>query len=62
MSDSAAPWTVACQIPLSVEFSRQEYRSELPFATPGDLSNTGIKPASLASPVLAAGFFTTSST
>ena len=28
------PWTVACQAPLSTEFSRQEYRSELPFPSP----------------------------
>ena len=32
------PWTVAHQVPLSTEFSRQEYWSELPFPTPGDLS------------------------
>ena len=31
MSDSATPWTVACQDPLSMGFSRQEYWSELPF-------------------------------
>ena len=37
MSDSAIPWTVACQAPLSIEFSRQEYWSVLPFPTPGDL-------------------------
>ena len=36
-------WTVA-QAPLSIEFSRQEYWSELPFATPGDLSHPGIEP------------------
>ena len=34
---SAIPWTVACQAPLSMEFSRQEYWSVLPFPTPGDL-------------------------
>ena len=34
MSDSAMPWTVACQAPLSMEFSRQEYWSELPFPPP----------------------------
>ena len=33
----AIPWTVACQAPLSIEFSRQEYWSVLPFPTPGDL-------------------------
>ena len=36
--------TIACQNPLSVEFSRQEYWSGLPFPSPGDLSNPGIKP------------------
>ena len=40
------PWTVACQAPPSVEFSRQEYWSELPFPSPGDLPNPGIKPGS----------------
>ena len=33
----ATPWTVAHQVPLSVEFSRQEYWSGLPFPSPGDL-------------------------
>ena len=37
MSDSATPWTITCQPPLSVEFSRQEYQSGLPFLSPGDL-------------------------
>ena len=46
-------WTVARQASLSMEFSRQEYWNGLPFPTPGDLPNTGIKPASLASPALA---------
>ena len=40
------PWTVACQAPLSVEFSRQEYWNELPFPSPGYLPNPGIKPRS----------------
>ena len=39
----ATPWTVALQGPLSVEFSRQEYWSELPFPSPGDLPNPRIK-------------------
>ena len=43
------PWTVAHQAPLSMEFSRQEYWSRLPFPSPGDLPDLGIKPASLAS-------------
>ena len=48
VSDSAIPWTIACQAPLSMEFSRQEYWSGLPFPTPGDLPDPGIKPRSLA--------------
>ena len=39
MSDSATPWTVAHQFPLSMEFSRQEYWSGLSFPTLGDLLN-----------------------
>ena len=46
------PWTVAPQAPLSMEFSRQEYWSKLPFPILGDLPNPGIKPTSLASPAL----------
>ena len=34
MSNSAAPWTVACQAPLSLDFSRQEYWSGLSFSSP----------------------------
>jgi len=41
-----------------MEFSRQEYWSGVPFPPPGDLPDPGIKPMSLASPVLADGFFT----
>ena len=40
------PWTIAYQAPLSMEFSRQEYWSGLPFPSPGDLPNPGIKPRS----------------
>ena len=47
------PWTVACQAPLSMGFSRQEYWSVLPFPSPGDLPNPGIKPGS---PALRADF------
>ena len=43
----ATPWTVACQAPLSMEFSRQEYWSGLPFPSSGDLPDPGIKPTSL---------------
>ena len=45
--------TAACQTPLSMEFSRQENWSGLPFLTPGDLPNPGIKLTSLASPAMA---------
>ena len=47
---------------LPMEFSRQEHWGGVPFLTSGDLPNRGIKPMSLASPVLAGGFFTTSTT
>ena len=46
VSDSAMPWPVALQAPLS--FPRPEYWSGLPFPSPGDLPNPGIKPGSLA--------------
>ena len=62
MPDSATPWTVAHQAPLSLEFSRQEYYSGLPFPSPGDLPYPGIEPMSLVSPALAGGFFITSAT
>ena len=55
----AISWTVACQAPLSMDFSRQEYWSGFPFPPPGDLPNSGIKPGSLASPASAGRFFTT---
>ena len=51
------PWTVVHQDPLSVECSRQEYRSGLPFPTPGALPNGGIEPTSLVSPALEADSF-----
>ena len=40
------PWTVAQQAPLSMELSRQEYWSGLPFPSPGDLLDPGIEPGS----------------
>jgi len=40
------PWTVARQTPLSKEFFSQEYWSELPFPSPGDLLEPGIEPQS----------------
>ena len=46
MSDSATPWTVAHQAPPSMGFSKQEYWSGLPFPSPGDLPDSGIKPRS----------------
>ena len=52
----ATPWPVARQVPLFMAFSRQEYWSELPFPSPGDLPDPGIEPVS---PELAHGFFTT---
>ena len=54
-------WTVSCQTPLSMGFSRQEYWSELQRPPPGDLPDPGSKPISM-SPALASGFFTTSAT
>ena len=54
MSDSVAPWIVAHQAPLFMEFPRQEY-SDLPFPPPGDLPDPEIEPVS---PALAGGFFT----
>ena len=56
------PWTAAHQAPLSTGFSRQEYWSALPFPSPGRLPDPGIETASLVSPALAGGFFTTSAT
>ena len=56
MSDSfVTPWTIAHQALLSMEFSKQGYWSGLPFPSPGDLPDPGIKPTSLE---LAGGFFT----
>ena len=40
------PWTVAYQAPPSMQFSKQEYWSGLPFPSPGDLPNPGIEPES----------------
>ena len=52
----ATPWTVACQAPLSMGFSRRDYWSGLPCSPPGDLPDRGIESVSSA---LAGGFFTT---
>jgi len=51
-----SPGAIACQAPVSMEFSRQEYWSGLPFPPPGDLPDPGIKPTS---PALTGRFFTT---
>ena len=56
VSNSATSWTVAHQAPLSLGFFRQQYWSGLPFPTPGDLLNLGIKPMY---PALAGELFTT---
>ena len=50
------PWTVAHQAPLSMEFSRQEYWSELAFPILGDIPDPEIEPES---PALSGGFVTT---
>ena len=42
----ATPWTAASQAPPSMGFSRQEYWSGVPFPSPGDLPDSGIKPGS----------------
>ena len=55
-------WTVACQVPLSMGFSRQECWSGMLFPPPADLPNLGIEPDSLMSPSLASGFLTTTMT
>ena len=68
--DSATSWTVATRLLYSWNFPgknsgvgckhwRQVYWNRVPFPTPGDLLNLGLKPASLASPALADGFLTT---
>ena len=54
----ATPRTIACRDPLSMEFSRQEYWSRLPFPHPGDLPKPGIKLESPACRALVGRFFT----
>ena len=56
MTNSATPWNVAFQAPLSMGFPRQEYWSGLPFPSLEDLPDPGIEPVS---PALASRFFTT---
>ena len=55
-------WTIACQAPLSLGFSRQEYWSGLPSPSLGDLPDLGMEPRFLMSLALASAFFTTSAT
>ena len=55
-------WTLVCQAPLSMGFSRWDYWSGLLCPPPGDLPNPGMEPKSFMSPALAGGFFTTSAT
>ena len=52
------PWTIACQAPLSMGFSRQQYQSGLPRPPLGDPPNPGIEPTSLMSPALLGEFLT----
>ena len=54
--------TAAREVRLSMEFSRQEYWSGLPFPSPGDLPDTGIELVAFLSPALASRFFTISAT
>ena len=58
----ATLWTIACQAPLSMGFSRQEYWSGLPGPPLEYLPETGIELTSFISPLLAGGFFTASTT
>ena len=51
----ATPWIVAYEVPASMEFSKQEYWSGLPFPSSGDLPNPGMEPGS---PALQADAFT----
>ena len=63
LSDSfATPWSVDLQAPRSMEISRQEFWSGLPFPSPEDLPHSGIELVSLPSPALAGRFFTTAPT
>ena len=59
---SVTPWTVACQAPLSLGFSRQENWRGLPCPPSADLPDAGMEAVFLTSPALAYRFFTTSTT
>ena len=56
---SVTPWTVAYQVLMTIEFSRQEYWSGLPFPPTEDTPDPGIEPTSLASSALAGRLFAT---
>ena len=58
----ATLWTIASKAPLSMGFSKQEYWSDLPCSSPGDLPDPGIELASLMSSAFGGRFFTTSTT
>ena len=53
-------WNIACQVPLSMGLSRQEYWSGLPWPPPGDLPDPGIEPTSFMSSALSGEVFITS--
>ena len=59
VSDSATPWTVVCQPPLSMELSQEEYWNGLPFSSPGNLPDPGIEHASPVSSATTGKSFTT---
>ena len=52
-------WTIACQVPLTIEFFSQEYWSGLPFPSPGDLPDPGTEPTSPGSSALQVDSFPT---
>ena len=62
MTNSAAPWTIARQAPLSMGFSRQEYWSGLLCPPPRDLPDPGAAPTSLSPAASAGGIFISSAT
>ena len=62
VSDSLWPSWLNCRAPLSMGLSKQEHWSGLPFPSPGDLPDRGIKPTSFTCLVLAGRFFTTGAT
>ena len=59
---SVTLWTISCQVPLSMGFSRQEYWSGLFCPPPGDLPDPGVEPSSVKCPAKAGRFFTTITT